>query len=121
MLSGCDMIFDIPTIYLGVKSDGIADLPQQYPFGKNRGAGLVYRLSSLPVATGLNKPLYSSTNQWEKDIYESSQQNTVQATLHAEPRAEHLLAFIGINSNARMLMPRLDRAYPGRCSSDVDL
>ena len=33
-------------------------------------AGLVYHLSSLPVANGLNKPLYKSTNQWEKDIYD---------------------------------------------------
>ena len=43
-------------------------LHQQCPFGKNRGSGLVYHLSSLPVANGLNKPLYSSTNQCEYNI-----------------------------------------------------
>ena len=35
-------------------------------FVKNRGAGLVYHLSSLPVAfLGSQAPLFSSTNQWE--------------------------------------------------------
>ena len=40
---------------------------QQCLFGKNRGACLVYHLSSLPVANGLTKPLYKFTNQWDKD------------------------------------------------------
>jgi hypothetical protein len=33
---------------------------------------------------------------------------TFQATLHAEPPAERLCPFIGINSKAKMLMPQLD-------------
>jgi hypothetical protein len=40
---------------------------QQYPFGKNRGAGLVY-----------NQP----TNQWEKDMY---------GLLHPEKHVPHIL------------------------------
>ena len=41
---------------------------QSCPFGKNR---LVWYTiyHHLPVVKGVNKPLYSSTNQWEKDIY----------------------------------------------------
>ena len=41
------------------------------PFGKNRGAGdwCTIGLIMKPVARGLNKPLYESSNQWEKDIY----------------------------------------------------
>ena len=38
------------------------------PFGQNRGAGLVH---PLPVFRGSFKPLYS-TNQWEKDVYDSN-------------------------------------------------
>ena len=45
-------------------------ISQQCPFGKNRGAGSWYTIyHHLPVVKGINKPLYSPTNQWEKDIY----------------------------------------------------
>ena len=43
------------------------------PFGKNRELGLVYHLSSnKPVVKGVSSnPSKKSTNQWEKDIYDS--------------------------------------------------
>ena len=40
------------------------------PFGKNRGAGDWYTIyHHLPVVIRAKRPLYLSTNQWEKDIY----------------------------------------------------
>ena len=43
----------------------------QCPFGKNRRAGARYTIyhHSPAVSKGSFKPLYSSTNQWVKDIY----------------------------------------------------